>query len=619
MTKDLSKKKKKGPLRFEAIIPMLIIVVLIWAYFFFLFDTHLKWGLQTAATNLNGAEVDIADVETNFLKGSFHINGVQVTNAEEPSKNTVEVGQLRFQFLWDALLRMKFVVNEAAVEKIQVATTRKSPGYIVPQKSEDLQAPSGSSNKALDQAAEMLTKNIDMSELNSIKLENSKALAKIEELKAELPLKQKLWKETVDGMPSAKDFQSLQSRVQQLKVGGTSNPAELQAQVQQAQALINEANDKSNQLKSKVNFLNTDINNFSGSVSSVDSLVQEDIRTVESKLKLPALDTEGLARSLFGEELFAKFIKYKRYALMAKKYMPPKKEKDEDILVPRSRAEGVNIEFPITTGYPLFWLQKAVFSSKADGSPFGGDVSGEIRDVTSNPALIGRPVVATFKGDFEKTQVRNINAKIILDHRQAPATQSLTASVGSFPVEGKMFSKSESAQFGFSEALGHGQVEAFAKGDQVSIQFINFFDHIDYLVDSNNEQMKGILVNVTKDIPKVTLNAKATGSWTQLQWDIDTNLARELSQGFSKQITGKLNEARQKIREAVESKIGKQKSELNQQFQSAQAPVQKQVKEKEQEVQKLQASAQSKLKEVQNQATSQGTKSLDDIKKKFGF
>ena len=49
------KPKKKGPIRFEAVLPFTIIVLVVWAYFFFFFDNHLRAGMEYFGTNANGA------------------------------------------------------------------------------------------------------------------------------------------------------------------------------------------------------------------------------------------------------------------------------------------------------------------------------------------------------------------------------------------------------------------------------------------------------------------------------------------------------------------------------------------------------------------------------------
>ena len=48
---ETTQRKRKGPIRFEAIVPIAIIVGLVAAYFVLFFDMHLRMGIEYAATS----------------------------------------------------------------------------------------------------------------------------------------------------------------------------------------------------------------------------------------------------------------------------------------------------------------------------------------------------------------------------------------------------------------------------------------------------------------------------------------------------------------------------------------------------------------------------------------
>ncbi len=58
-TKEVKTPKKKGPIRFEAIIPVLVLSLLTFAYFSYYFDRHLKSLIEYVGTQGNGAEVNV--------------------------------------------------------------------------------------------------------------------------------------------------------------------------------------------------------------------------------------------------------------------------------------------------------------------------------------------------------------------------------------------------------------------------------------------------------------------------------------------------------------------------------------------------------------------------------
>ena len=131
-TKEPKKEKKKGPIRYEAIIPVIVLSLITFLYFSFYFDHHMKKMIEYIGTQGNGAEVNVDSVRTSFLRGSFDLDRLQVTDPERPTHNSIEIGNMHFQYLWDALLRMKFVVDDASINNIQLAKPRTSPGRVLP-------------------------------------------------------------------------------------------------------------------------------------------------------------------------------------------------------------------------------------------------------------------------------------------------------------------------------------------------------------------------------------------------------------------------------------------------------------------------------------------------------
>ncbi len=616
------KKKSKGPIRTEAVVPMLIIVGLIWGYFHFFFDSHVKWGIEYGVTRLNGAEVDVRSIRTSFWGGSFEMNGLQITDAESPKKNALEIGRMHFKFLWDALLRMKFVVDDASIEQFLVNTDRSRPGFVLPkEKDPDLEkAETETEGSALADASQMLQGALP--NINPNELEHLKSLEKIKSLQSELTNKQKEWEQNIKSLPTEQDLNNLRNRITNVRIGGTNDPMQIQKQITDVTSLVNEVSQKTNDIKTKAANLQTDVGKFGQDIGSINKLVAEDIKGLESKLKLPRLDVESLSKQFFGPQVLEYVRKGRRYVDMAQKYMPPMKTKEEkaaEKIVVRERQVGKNVEFPKANSYPMFWLKRAALSSKSAGSPFGGDVTGELLDVTSNPALIGRPVVLKMTGDFPQQNVRGIDLKAVFDHTGASASQSLVAKVASFGVDGKMFSESDQVKFGFKQANAALDLNGHHKAGIIGLKVGGIFNKIDYVADSNNEQIKEIIVAAVKDLPSVNFQAGVTGPFSDLAFNVTSNLGENLQRSFEKQFKGKIDEARKKLEDAINSKIGGEKGALTSQYGSAESGIKSQIDQKNKEVDKIKGQAEGKLAEAKRQVEDQGKKAVDDFRKKLGF
>ena len=200
-------KKRKGPVRTEAIVPFIIIVALVWVYFFFFFDTHLRRGLEYVGTRANGAEVDIAKVRTSFWDASLNIYKIEVTDGSTPTKNKIQIGEMRWNMLWDAILRGKIAIEDASILDIAIGVPRAKPGYVLPpdppgtksafekvREAALAKAQQEFSQNVLGDAAAILGGVNPQDQLKNIE-GTLKSAVRVKELEAELTKKQAEWKQ----------------------------------------------------------------------------------------------------------------------------------------------------------------------------------------------------------------------------------------------------------------------------------------------------------------------------------------------------------------------------------------------------------------------------------------
>ncbi|HAG92060.1 MAG TPA: TIGR03545 family protein, partial [Bdellovibrionales bacterium] len=126
------KKKKKGPIRIEAILPAVLILGLVYGYFYFFFDGHLRRAAEYALTQIHGAEVNIGNIETSVFNASLLVQKIQITDKNQPERDLFRVGEIHFKALWDGLLRAKVVIDDASIKNIQALVPRERPGRVLP-------------------------------------------------------------------------------------------------------------------------------------------------------------------------------------------------------------------------------------------------------------------------------------------------------------------------------------------------------------------------------------------------------------------------------------------------------------------------------------------------------
>lgn len=640
MTNSTDKKPKtKGPIRFEAVIPAAIVIALIGAYFHFFFDSNLRRGIEWTGTFVHGAEVNVGDINTSVFRGSFEMLNLQITDKEKPHRNIFQVGRIHFQFMWDALLRAKFVIDDASIKNIQALVPRKKPGYVRPPEppKKDDGALAKVEKEVLDQTKKEYNENLlgDIAtvlggmdakdQLKNIEGE-LKSSARIKELETELKEKQKVWQEKIKALPQGKELEALGERIKGLKFD-TKKPKEFAESLKQAQKIIKEADQKVKLVSETGKILKTDLDTYNQAFKDLEKMVEQDLEGLQKRLKIPSIDGKDFSTKLFMNMVNQRLGSVRKYMEVAREYMPPKKSKEEkqqEQLIPPARGQGRNYRFPITTGYPLFWLKHAGLSSEVSQSEYSGNISGEIKDLTSDPVFLGRPTVITLSGDFPKQQIFDVNAKIVLDHTTEHPKESMNLSVGGYPFGGKKLSDSKDLQLGINEAKGQTDMNASLESNRLTVDLNNRFKEVKYDLEAKNKMVKEIVGNVLSAIPEITLNANITGTWDNIKMHINSNLGDELSKGFKQQIQAKIDEARAQLKQLIDEKIGGEKKKLTEDFDKVKGQITGELDKKKSEVDKAKTDAEKQVKggKGSNSPTKkleeEGKKAIKGLKKLFG-
>lgn len=631
-TDKTKKPKVKGPIRWEAVIPAAILTALVGAYFTMFFDGHVRRAIEYVGTQVHGAEVNIGRLSTSVFGARLEIDNVQVTDKNKPERNLVQVGQIRFQLSWDALLRAKVLVNEASILNIQALNKRKTPGYVVPppppssgptilQKAQDqvvAQTQKKFNKNFLGDVAAVLGGSDPQEQLKNIQGQ-LKSDARIKELEKELKEKSAKWQQRIKELPQGQELKAYETRIKTLKFDG-KNPAEFAKSLQEAQKIIKEVEQKVKLVEQTTKDVKGETNAYAQAFKDLEKMVNEDIKDLQTRLKLPNVDGKEFSQQLFMQMVEQKLVSVRKYAAMAKHYMPPKRTAEEKLarkeerLVPRKRGEGKNYKFPITTGYPVFWLKHAAISSELGQSEYSGNLKGEIKDVTTDPVFIQKPTLILVQGDFPNQGIQGLDAKITLDHTQQKARQEMVVSVAAFPVGEQKLSDSPDVRLALAQATGSSVMNATLVDETITMELRNVFSSPKYDLQAKNKMVQEIIGNILNDISQITLNARIVGSFSDFDLNINSNLGEELAKGFQKQLQAKINEAKAKLKALIDERIGAEKAKLKAEMDKVLGGVTKELDSKKAEVDKTVSDAKNSANAGKN---SGGTKKLEQEGKKL--
>lgn len=657
----VKKVKKQGPIRWNAIIPFAILVVLTYLYFTLFFDLHMKKAIEWTGYQALGAEVNVGQFKSSFIKGHVQISKLELTNKDKPDYNSIEFGDIRFDLNWDALLRVKFVIEEIAVEGIQLMSKRAHRGKVAPPK------PPSNEPSFVDQLQNKALNKLDKDNPNNILgdvaqfLQSGNFDAQIQNLESQLASKRLIeemnqkwttkrteWDAQIKTLPTSEDLKNLNTRFNSIKYKDFQNLQELDASIKEADALVKEIDARSKQVQELKNNFETDLKSLDQDRRAIELQVKTDIDTLKSHFKIPKIDASSFAKALFMSYLTPYMRKLDEYKAMLQKYLPPKYAKMidgektqtvDDTIQPHPRTNGVTYEFPIQNGYPLFWIQAVRISSQSNAQADYGDFKGLISHITSNQRQIGKPTTLKIDGDYKSLSLKGIHINALFNNINPDVLVKFDLGVDSYPIKDIRLIQSKEADIAIplsdSKFFTSGEILGFKNYD---LRLSNAFRQVSFDISAENKIVAEVLKGTLGTINQFDLQASAKGELKNLDIDIRSSLGGDLERAFQNLLQNKIKEANEQLQKTVNAEIDKLKAQFNAQVDALKQQAEGEIKKVQTQLDAQKKQTEDKIaqakkdfedqvnkakKEAEDKAKSElqkeGQKQLDGLKKKFGL
>jgi len=571
-TTQVAVKKKKGPLRLEAIAPVGIVFALIVAYGLLFFDFHLRRLLEYGLTLANGGEVNIASLHTRLLSLSLQIDDIEVTDTSDPALNLVQVGTVRFRMGLDPLLRGKIVIDDAEILDVSFHSKRKSPGFVLERKggSPVDRLRKEFEGNVLGDIVAFAQKDDYKKELEEALQSGLKTAGEIETLEKELDQKKGEWQRRVDQMPTEEKIKALETRLKNVKLERFQNGAEVIVSLNELNSIRTELNTNVTAVQEAGRSVREDSTAFRKSFHQIDAAIANDLAEAQKRLQLPKIGAKHLSGALFASPLFDLIDQIQGYVDRAESYLPAKgetkSEEKSEPPVPRKRASGRDYAFGRPHGYPPFWLRHAKISITKAGK--GSGISGEIENVTSHPTWIGKPLVITFAGNLPEQQLSKIRFRLVIDQTSRRPAKRISLEVGGYPVLERLLAKGSDATLSVVQATGSIRLAMALYGERIDAQIDNRYAPIQFRSEAASAQIQSLLRTTLSDLKAVTVHATATGSRSDLNVSISSNLGDAIAKGLQKVLSEKVTHAQKLIETNIRERIDPARKRLTSRYES---------------------------------------------------
>ena len=586
-----AKKKSSGFFRWQGIIGLLFITVVVVGFSMLFIDRIIKSTITEAATKALGVEVDIEKVNLSFRTLSFDVRGFTVAHPTDPMRNVIDVPHARVELAGKPLLRKQIVVTNIVVDSVRGMTKRaraakpvKAGGFLPGALTE--------ANKFISQFKVPVLSLVPIGEIKALVLDPS-----------QLQTVQKA-KTLAAHADSVKD--KTLARVQSLKLGETADSAE---------ALLNRLKGQSprtlgiNGTRNAINDvrrfgtrvdstkraienaragLKADADSLVESVKELDAARQADYDFAKGLLKLPTFDAPNIGPALFGNVSLDAFEKAMYWVELGRKYAPPGLLPKESPGPERLRRSGTTIHFVQQAKAPQFHLQRAAFNLVLDdfAGALRGTYSLRVADVTTDPAILGKPMVFSLTREAKSAGLDSLLVVGTLDHTKAVPNETIVMRAGGISLPDFNL---PGIPLRLDLGRGASSMQFKVVGDSVVGRWIVGAPHPAWSPDTAGKRalntLESLVTRVLTGINTVDVTAEIRGSTKSPSLAVRSNLDRAVADNIKRVAGEEIAKAEAKVRAQVDAVVQRETAALKARIDKAVAETREQVDQRVAEAQ----------------------------------
>ena len=589
--------------RWEGIIPIVLLVALLVAGWQLFAGRIIRATLEDAGTDALGTQLDVGSVSVGLLATNVEIRGIAVADPFDRNRNLFEVGGVRVELEPRPLLEKKIVIRRLAVADVKTGTRRATPaepvtgGGFAPRALAEVQRFAGQFRVpllSLTPFDELKAVVLDPTQLRSVQAALAVAggadsvKQSLEAGYANLRLQ-----ETVDSS------QALLARLQgfNLRTAGVDGTRRAIADVRAAQARVDSAR---NRVERLVADARTGVDTLQGRLRAIEDAKNEDYAFARGLLKLPTFEGPDLGAALFGKVTIDRFQQAVYWATLAREHAPPGLLPKEHPGPKRLRQSGTTIQFVEKADYPNFLLRRADVNVDITSGFAAGKYAFAAADITSEPALVGRPMVFAARrsagGDIDSLRVTGS-----LDHLGAKPRDVVNMHAAGVKLPAIALPV---IPFTMDPGRGTSELRFMLDGSNVSGRWALRSKSLAWVTDSSRARplntMESIVARALTGIRELELTADISGTLDAPRLAVRSNIDRQVSERLKAVVGEEVKAAEAKVRAQVNrlveekaaparAKVAEVRSEADQRIADARAKLDEEKRKLEERLKSLTA------------------------------
>lgn len=591
--KGREKLAKRKVLRPPGLAVFGVFVLLVMAAWWLFADSLVERSVEDAGAYLTGARVDLETADVRPMDGVVSLTGLQVANPDQPMKNLLEADEITAELMLGPLLEKKVVVRRLDIRGVRFGTDRETSGAL-----ENPDAEAGQLYRNVNAWADQ----VDLPELSlenlggTVRTEaiDADSLATIRYARRTLERSDSMrtaWQaelESLDPRPRLDSLQTVAQRLEDFRPS-LANATQLPGLIRDGRAALQRITSLEDEIQALDDDVRQGLTSLALNQETLAELRAQDLAYARSLLDIPTLDAPTISPALFGGTALGWMKPVLYWAQRAERFLPPGLDPRRRPGADRVRAAGTTFDFRQGAEWPDFLVQEGDLDMVLSGTgPAAGSYRATIQDLTTAPALLGRPMELSLARDEAAQGPGSISLRAVLDHTGEVLRDSADFAIRGFglpvvPVEG----------FGGGLDLGLGEASFSASrvGDRIDARMRWSTDDVSWVTadgmaaavapgDSTAEsedpgsapsleaslrQIQGevgsaewgrsLVRNTLAGLQRVELEMGISGTLESPELTVSSNLGAAVAEALRREVGREIDAAEERIRAEVNAQI----------------------------------------------------------------
>jgi uncharacterized protein (TIGR03545 family) len=544
--------------RWRAIGPLLVLVVIVVVLWWLFADTIVRRASQRVGTQLLGAKVEIQDLHLDLANGDVTIRGLTIASPHEPFKNLLQADELVADLDMIPLTEKKIIIDRIVANGLRFGTPRETDGRVAAESGDGiagrvLAETRGWASQFQIPVLQLATGKISVDSLDPRRLS---AIPAAEALGAKADSSRRSWQAQFDTLRIGPTLDSANATLAKLRRARATDLATLN-EARQAIDRLKRARDRVTALDRSVQ---TGGAGLQAGLAGLDSARRRDYAFARTLLKLPSLDAPDIGAALFAPAAIKPFEQVLYWTQLARRYMPPGLLPRATTGPSRVRRAGEDVRFPKERTLPRFLLRSAELSfllRPTSNQP--RRYAGRLTGLASDPALYGRPMVASATGP-------QLAAGALLNHLRGIPVDTAGATIGGIRLSPLQV---PGLPLRLDPGVATTQLGFNLNGDTVHARFSIRSSNVRWARDSGltNTTIGDLIWRTVSGISNLEVEARLSGALHNPQLAVRSNLdqaiASRLRAVLGDEVAAAERQMRERVNALVNDKVGPVRARVN--------------------------------------------------------